>query len=175
MASIIKAHFLVFSTLIACSSSHTNDLFGPSEAGAGTGGQAGSTPLSGAAGVVAIDSGGAAGTVGVDSGGVAGAGGSAGEKPCATGEQRDCSCDSATGTQVCTEGVFGVCENSGMCCGAPGGWIGCETNGCAVCAELVSGYPHYFDNHPDCYVLTGCNANYGKCSSSCPAPSSEDL
>ncbi len=171
MASIIKAHFLVFSTLIACSSSHTNELFGPGEGGAaGAAGVAGID--AGAAGAVA---GGAAGVAGIDSGGAAGAGGSAGEKPCVTGEQRDCSCDSATGTQVCTEGVFGVCENSGMCCGAPGGWIGCETNGCAVCAELVSGYPHYFNNHPDCYVLTGCNANYGKCSSSCPAPSSEDL
>lgn len=65
MASVIKAHFLVFSTLIACSSSHTNDLFGP-----GKGGVAGAA---GAAGAVGVDSGGAAGTVGIDSGGVDGA------------------------------------------------------------------------------------------------------
>lgn len=169
MATIIKAHFLVFSTLIACSSTHANDLFGP-----GTGGAAGAPPTGGVAGSVEVDAG-TGGTVGGDADIDSGVGGAAGEGPCVTGEQRDCSCDSAPGTQVCSDGAFGVCENNGACCGAPGGWMGCEGNGCSVCSELVAGYAHYFDNHPDCYSLTGCNSNYGKCSAACPTPSGEDL
>ena len=67
MATIIKAHFLVFSTLIACSSTHTNDLFGPGEGGA-----AGASPTGGSAGSVPeVDAG----------GGSAGSGGTAGASP----------------------------------------------------------------------------------------------
>lgn len=93
------------------------------------------------------------------------------------GSEEPCACDSAPGTHSCrADGSgFDVCKNGGMCCGSPGGWLGCETNGCAVCAELVVGFAHYFDNHPDCYSQTACNPGYGKCSEACPQPSTDDL
>lgn len=181
LAKSIRALFLGVVVLNACGlePEPSPSLFG------GDGGAVG-----GAAGV--------AGTVSVggsETGGVAGAqdggGGSAGQAgnpgtggeaasdtgaACVPGEQHSCFCDSAPGEQSCqASGTFGVCKNNGTCCGDPGGWLGCQTNGCAVCAELVVAYKKYFDRHPDCYALTGCNPGYGKCSASCPPPTVDDL
>lgn len=128
------------------------------------------------------DAGGAGGEAGMGTGGAAGTAADADadvdavSDACTPGEQRSCICDSASGEQVCgSDGVFGVCKNSGMCCGAPGGWHGCEGNGCAVCSDLVKAYPNYFKLHPSCIPQLSCGTSYGVCSAVCPSPTNADL
>lgn len=60
------------------------------------------------------------------------------------------------------------------CNGTSGEWQGCRGNGCAVCAELVAGYPRYFANHPACAQNGTCAGSYGTCNSNCPAPTEGD-
>ncbi|MCP4656761.1 MAG: hypothetical protein GY856_15215 [bacterium] len=63
----------------------------------------------------------------------------------------------------------------GKCLGTPDEWEGCRGNGCAVCAELVAGYPLYFDNHPLCSPNYSCGGFYYTCNENCPEPTHADL
>jgi hypothetical protein len=63
---------------------------------------------------------------------------------------------------------------SGTCDGTPGQWNGCRGNGCAVCTELVSNYPCYFNNHPGCSPNYTCSGQYFTCNDRCPAPTEMD-
>ena len=66
--------------------------------------------------------------------------------------------------------------NRDYCTGTPGGWIGCHTNGCSVCSELVANYPLYYANHPHCVSNDSCGPGpSGACNSNCPPPSAGDL
>lgn len=173
MAKSIRALFLGVVALNACGlePEPSPSLFGDHDGGIESGGAAGAAGTGGVAGEQ-DGGGGSAGQAGNGTGGEVGDTGAA----CVPGEQRSCLCDSAPGEQSCqASGTFGVCKNNGTCCGDPGGWLGCQTNGCAVCAELVVAYKKYFDRHPDCYALTGCNPGYGKCSASCPSPTTDDF
>lgn len=74
--------------------------------------------------------------------------------------------------------LFGVLTGSAaaqQCNGTPGQWQGCRGTGCSVCWELVSSYPYYFINHPDCIPNTDCQSQYFTCNEACPAPTSADL
>jgi len=170
---------------LACSSSHTNDeeLFGGGVAGQSVGGQAGEWPTGGAAG---SNTGGVAG---VGTGGVAGAsstGGAAGAKPfCQPGEKQSCECWEGAGHQTCNSQGSGydVCRNEAInsCCGSPTGWPGCVNTGCGVCSDLLTAYPKYLQNHPNCFASGGCIKGqwgipdaYGPCNSACPEPGETD-
>lgn len=61
------------------------------------------------------------------------------------------------------------------CSGTTGEWHGCRGNGCAVCDELVAGYPYYFENHPLCSPNTTCGGQYYECNADCPQPTPDDL
>ena len=74
------------------------------------------------------------------------------------------------------EGKYFACSSN---CPAPSetdtceskshGWHGCFHGGCAVCAELTSGYPNYFVNHPSCIPMPGrCGGIAAPCSLNCP-------
>ncbi|MCP4661863.1 MAG: hypothetical protein GY856_41195 [bacterium] len=64
----------------------------------------------------------------------------------------------------------------GKCLGTPGEWEGCRgSNGCAVCDELVDGYPLYYDNHPLCSPNYLCGGLYFTCNENCPEPTHADL
>lgn len=60
------------------------------------------------------------------------------------------------------------------CNGTPGQWAGCRGNGCAVCAEKVTSYPCYFQNHPSCSRNTTCAGVFFTCNAACPAPTFVD-
>ena len=116
MATIIKAHFLVFTTLIACSSTHTNDLFGPGEGGA-----AGAPPMGGVAG--------AAGTVGVDAGS-GGSAGSSGASPDAGEDALEAQAD------VMTECNETTCDENTSCS------ITCTLDGTTMFCRSFGGEPY---------------------------------
>jgi len=61
-----------------------------------------------------------------------------------------------------------------QCNGSPGGWVGCRGNGCAVCTEMVTNYPLYFQNHPLCSPNSTCNGLHYTCNANCPAPTEAD-
>jgi hypothetical protein len=54
-------------------------------------------------------------------------------------------------------------------------WKGCLGSGCSACATLLTAYPNYFRNHPNCSRNTACS---GKtpigCSENCPKPVAGD-
>jgi V8-like Glu-specific endopeptidase len=50
----------------------------------------------------------------------------------------------------------------------------CRGSGIYVCEEKVAGYPHYFDNHPQCQPNASCKGGYYNCSEACPAPTQAD-
>lgn len=103
------------------------------------------------------------------SGGAAGSGGEAGaaEDSGAAGATGDIG---AAGAAADAEG-----GTPPACGGNAGGFLACEFNGCNVCVEKVSGYAHYFENHPSCTPLATCLAGlYGACNDACPAPSEAD-
>lgn len=60
------------------------------------------------------------------------------------------------------------------CAGTPGQWSGCRGSGCAVCAELLVGFPHYLDNHPACVGNPTCAGQFFTCNADCPAPTAAD-
>jgi hypothetical protein len=62
-----------------------------------------------------------------------------------------------------------------QCNGTTGEWQGCRGNGCAVCSELVSNYPCYFQNHPHCQANDTCAGQYFTCNAHCPAPTAADI
>jgi len=89
------------------------------------------------------------------------------------------------------ESVIGPCSNftdggghnikrcySMNCDGAPdgttGAWDGCRGSGCAVCDELISSYPKYFEHHRNCSRNTTCDGDFYRCSAECPAPTDAD-
>lgn len=55
-----------------------------------------------------------------------------------------------------------------------GQWKGCRTSGCSVCAEMLSGFPNYLRNHPNCLPILDCEGRYFECSANCPAPTELD-
>ena len=59
---------------------------------------------------------------------------------------------------------------AGACNGTSGQWAGCRGNGCAVCAEQLTGFPSYFKNHPNCVKNDTCAGQFFTCNSNCPAP-----
>lgn len=80
------------------------------------------------------------------------------------------------------EGLYFTCNeacpaptSADICYGTPGQWAGCRGNGCAVCAEKVTGYNLYWENHPSCSPNNGCGGLYFTCNSRCPAPTSADI
>jgi hypothetical protein len=132
MASIIKAHFLVFAmTLVACSSSHTNDLFGTG----GVGGAAGAPATGGSVHELdaGSDAGGAAGATGVDSGGVAGApSDAAGDDAMTECNQITCDENTSCGITCTLDSVVMYCRSFE---GEPYSW-----QPAAVCG--TTGYPY---------------------------------
>jgi hypothetical protein len=52
-----------------------------------------------------------------------------------------------------TQTVSEVCPN---CNGTSGQWAGCRGTGCSVCAEKLTNYPCYFQNHPNCILNSTC-------------------
>lgn len=54
------------------------------------------------------------------------------------------------------------------------GWQGCRGNGCLVCKELITAYPKYLKNHPNCAMNEKCEGSYFNCSTGCPAPTNAD-
>jgi hypothetical protein len=61
-----------------------------------------------------------------------------------------------------------------VCNGTPGQWAGCRGNGCAVCAEKLTNYPCYFQNHPSCVRNDTCAGQFYTCNAACPAPTAAD-
>ena len=61
-----------------------------------------------------------------------------------------------------------------MCDGTPGQWNGCRGTGCFVCAEKLTEFPRYFQNHPACVKNDTCAGQFFTCNASCPAPTDAD-
>ena len=88
-----------------------------------------------------------------------------------------------TTSRMCGTGGFQRCSAAGTWCvcwpnsdsGSSGGWVGCRGSGLNVCAELVTGYPCYWENHPRCQRNFACAAMYGTCNMDCPAPGATDM
>ncbi|HMB55529.1 MAG TPA: hypothetical protein VKU40_19575, partial [Thermoanaerobaculia bacterium] len=55
-----------------------------------------------------------------------------------------------------------------------GTWNGCRGTGCSVCAEKLTGYDCYFDNHPECILNSTCNGFFFDCDAACPPPTEAD-
>ncbi len=75
-------------------------------------------------------------------------------------------------------GLYFTCNENcpaPTCNGTPGEWAGCRGNGCAVCSELVAGYPYYFENHPLCSPNETCGGLYFTCNAVCPSPTPDDM
>jgi hypothetical protein len=50
-------------------------------------------------------------------------------------------------------------------------WNGCYGSGCSACANLLTQYPNYFRNHPNCSRNTACTGKTPiACSWNCPKP-----
>src|SRR5207245_4965194 len=90
---------------------------------------------------------------------------------CAPGTTR--ACGGSGQSQLCgSAGTWCDCQgySPSTCSGSTGGWVGCRGNGCAVCSELISSYPCYTRNHPDCASNSGCGGLHFTCNAACPAP-----
>jgi hypothetical protein len=61
-----------------------------------------------------------------------------------------------------------------FCEGVRGEWKACRGSGCQVCPEMLSDYPLYFRNHPNCVAGGICEGRYFECSPNCPAPTAAD-
>jgi hypothetical protein len=61
-----------------------------------------------------------------------------------------------------------------FCEGVRGEWKACRGSGCQVCSEMLTDYPLYFRNHPNCIASGICEKRYFECSPNCPAPSPAD-
>jgi len=91
---------------------------------------------------------------------------------CTVGAVRTCS----GGAQYCRiTGRWSACRTyDGTCMGSSGGWVGCRGTGCNVCTDMLTAYPCYLDNHPDCAPNDTCAGSYFTCNSRCPAPTAAD-
>jgi len=173
MADLIRAWFLSFVLCVGCGlDGEGSELFGGAStggvAGVGVGGAAG-TGVAGAAtgGVAGAATGGVAG---VATGGAAGSAIDANAGEACTGTEA-CECVGTPGYRTCD----GVCRQTtdDLCCGQPGQWEACCATGCGVDVSMVSEYPNYFKNHPNCVGVSNCSF-HGACSSSCPKPTDSD-
>jgi hypothetical protein len=71
------------------------------------------------------------------------------------------------------------CGQMYSCTAAPAGdeyaWNGCLGSGCSACANLLTAYPNYFRNHPNCSKNTACSGKTPVgCSWNCPKPVAGD-
>ena len=70
---------------------------------------------------------------------------------------------------------FAMSPVAGATCGGSSGqWSGCRGNGCSVCSELLTAYPNYYRNHPNCSRNDACAGFYGACNNACSAPDDTD-
>jgi hypothetical protein len=90
---------------------------------------------------------------------------------CGTGEDER----SKPGANEIRLGGGGVTPVTPLTCdGTAGQWAGCRGNGCAVCAEELTHYPCYFQNHPGCALNNTCDGSFSTCNAACPQPSTAD-
>lgn len=146
MADLIKAQFVSFVLLVACSSQSTN-----SAEATGTADAAGET------------------SDGADDSADAG-------ETCTEGQTRACACIGIEGSERCTNGSWSVCKEilGGLCCSQPGEWLGCWGSGCLVCQQEIAEYPHYMEHHPNCMITDCAPTARGACNSACPPPTASD-